>query len=211
MEAVLRPQVGRGTGAFWPSGAAVTICTASGARQMYVKLPAHPGPGSRMSGPGHGPRSRPLRFPMLGDLGPFAHRGSPGVPNREPTVPYFVLTGGCRSPVTGPVPGRVRTSRQPLLPLVGGLEPAVPPPGIVRRAVQARPGPRQPTTTLLRRPAPAGADRLVGGPGTERGMSMLRSTRIIPTWWSCSTRPASPGRESTRPEWSGRTATCWTG
>ena len=191
-------------GSFWSSGAAVTICTASGARQMYVKLPAHPGPG-------HGPRSRPLRFPMPGDLGPYANRGSPGGPNREPTVPYFVLTGGRGSPATGPVPGRGRTSRHPLLPLVGGLEPAVPLPGIVRRAVQARPGPRQPTTTLLWRPAPAGADRLVGGPGTERGMSMLWITRIIPTWWSCLTRPASPGRESTWPEWSGRTATCWIG
>ncbi len=44
---------------FWLSGAVVTICTASGARQMYVKLPAHrdqeaacPAQGT-VRGPGH--------------------------------------------------------------------------------------------------------------------------------------------------------------
>ena len=34
MEAVPRPQVGCGTGAFWTLGAVVTICIASGARQV---------------------------------------------------------------------------------------------------------------------------------------------------------------------------------
>ncbi len=35
-------------------------------------------------------------------------------PYRKPTFPYFVLTGGRGSPAMGPVPGRARTSRQPL-------------------------------------------------------------------------------------------------
>ena len=68
MEAVPRPQVGCGTGAFWPSGVVVTICTASGARQRSVKPSAHSGPGSRIFGPG--PRPRPLRIPMPDHLSP---------------------------------------------------------------------------------------------------------------------------------------------
>ncbi len=62
------PQVGCGTGAFWPSGTVVTICTASGARQRSVKPSAHSGPGSRIFGPG--PRPRPLRLPMPDYLSP---------------------------------------------------------------------------------------------------------------------------------------------
>ena len=103
MEAVPRPQVGCGTGAFWPSGAAVTIGTASGARQMYVKLPAHPGPGSRMSG----------------HLDPCANRDSPRSPIPGTDGPLLCDQGGRGFPATGPVPGRVHASRRPMFPPTG--------------------------------------------------------------------------------------------
>ena len=50
MKSAPRPQVGRGTGAFWMPSAVVTICTASGARQVSVRSHANRGLGGWIPG-----------------------------------------------------------------------------------------------------------------------------------------------------------------
>jgi len=124
MAAVPRPQVGCGTGAFWPSGTVVTICTASGARQQSVKPSVHPEPGSCIVGPG--PRARPsgsqgpttpVRCPRVS-----AHRGALGVRRWDQARDaLYAQVAGHLSPPGGAVvldwtgfPGqRVRASGRP--------------------------------------------------------------------------------------------------